>query len=70
MCEETTEEEHPDYQHCFPDDDFMKKVTEDIPEKRSIFQAVEMPTDEELRASVQGLDIYQKEVINVAGSLQ
>ena len=65
-CEDTAEEEHPDYQHCFPDDDFMKKATEDNPEKKSIFRAVEMPTDEELRASVQGLDVYQKEVINVA----
>ena len=67
-CEETAEEEHPDYQHCFPDDDFIKRngANEDTTEKRSIFRAVEMPSDEELRSSVQGLDVYQKEVINVA----
>ena len=66
-CQETAEEEHPDYQHCFPDDDFIKKNAgnEDNTEKRSIFRAVEMPSDEELRANVQGLDVYQKEVINV-----
>ena len=66
-CEETAEEEHPDYQHCFPDDDFIKKnqADEEKVDKKSIFRAVELPSDEELRASVQRLDVYQKEVINV-----
>ena len=70
-CQEEEDEEHPDYQFCFPDDDFSEKdlfkdkADDNSKEKGSIFRTVELPSDDELKTRIQGLDMYQKEVVNI-----
>ena len=70
-CLEEVEEEHPDYQFCFPDEEFTEKDVfqanddDKSKEKGSIFRTIELPSDDELKARIQGLDIYQKEVVNI-----
>ena len=67
-CDEEGPELHPDFQHCqqevgeFGDNDSCR----DKPDYQATLPSrIDMPTDEELKESIRGLDPFQREVVNL-----
>ena len=60
--EEELIEDHEDYLYCNPDN-----ITKNVPSEKgsSMFRRVELPLNDELRKRTEGLDKYQKEVVNI-----